>query len=504
MWNRCSASASNSSSQMLGILHVLAVSVGGLFAMMVPAVLFAIADGMRDLAFSMLLVSSLGVFAALMVLGSIAGFPRRLGRSEGYLALVAIWFLLPIVAAISFKTLAGLSWIDGWFEAVSALTTSGATLLTRETAPRAILFWRASVEWYGGFLTLVSIIHVLAPGGFGGLPAGDRRMVTGHSSDMTIDLAGFRDVFWQYLLMTLIVFIALMLTGVEGPFAAMMSMIAIATGGFLPFDGALEQHAGPMAQIVLAVGLAVGTVSVFWRRRLLRTPRHFIAANPEAVIIGTGILVLAVLFAARLSAVSGGAELGPVFAESLLAAASLIATSGIESRPGVLALWPEIIVLLIVLVGGGIYSTTGGFKVYRISAMAIHSARELNRLIYPNSVSSLRFGTHRIDEPSMRAIWTYFVLSLLVIAAAAMALTLAATDFEAGIAMAIAFFANAAPVYEALIPPVFTTDPANPAWPQLIAMPASAKIVGIVVMTMGRLEVMVVFAVLNLRYWMTR
>ena len=114
------------------------------------------------------------------------------------------------------------------------------------------------------------------------------------------------------------------------------------------------------------------------------------------------------------------------------------------------------------------------------------------------------FGAQVIDETSMRAIWTYFALSLLVIAFAAMAFTLTATDFEAGITMAIAFFANAAPVYEALVPPSFATDPANQVWPQLLALPASAKWSAIVVMTLGRLEVMVVFAVLNLRYWMRR
>ncbi|MDP2121496.1 MAG: potassium transporter TrkG [Hoeflea sp.] len=489
---------------MLGILHVLAVAVAGLCALVVPAVLFAIADGMRDLAMSMLLVGSLGVFAALMVLGAISGFERRLGRASGYLALVAVWVVLPVFAAVSFKTLAGLSWMDAWFEAASALTTSGSSLLTRETAPQAILFFRSSMEWYGGFITLVSIIHVLAPGGFGGLPAGDRRMITGHASDMTVYLGEFRGVLGQYVLMTFLVFVGLMLAGVNGPYAGMLAMVAIATGGFLPFDGALEDHAGPMAQLVLAAGLALGTVSVFWRRRMVRSPRNFLTFNPETSVIGLGILLIALLFAARIFSVSGGANLGPILAESLLTAASLVATSGIESRPGVIALWPDIVVLAIVLVGGGIYSTTGGVKVYRVVAMAVHSGRELNRLIYPSSVTNLRFGRHRIDEDSMRAIWTYFALSMLILASASLAFTLSAAEFEGGITMAVAFFANAGPVYEALIPLAYATDPANPAWPQLVAMPASAKLAAIVVMTLGRLEVMVVFAVLNVRYWMTR
>lgn len=489
---------------MLGLLHVLAVATAGLFALIVPAVLFAIADGMRDLALSMLLVGALGVFAALMVLGAISGFERRLGRASGYLALVAVWVLLPVIAAVSFKTLAGLSWIDAWFEAVAALTTSGSSVLLRETTPQAILFWRASIEWYGGFLTLVSIIHVLAPGGFGGLPAGDRRIVSGHAGEMTFDLDDFRQILGYYMLMTLVIFVGLMLAGVTGPLSMMLSMMAIATGGFLPFDGALENHAGPVAQLVLTAGLLLGTFSVFWRRRLLRSPRQFFLANPEVVIVSAGVVIVATLFAARLSAVSGGAALGPIVAESLLAATSLVATSGIESRPGVIALWPDIIVLLIVLVGGGIYSTTGGIKIYRVAAMVIHSARELNHLIYPNSVLTLRFGRQTIEEESMRAIWTYFALSLLVIAMAALALTLTAASFEGGITLAVAFFANAGPVYDALIPLSYATDPGNAVWPQIAALPVLAKLAAIVIMTLGRLEVMVVFAVLNLRYWMSR
>ena len=105
-----------------------------------------------------------------------------------------------------------------------------------------------------------------------------------------------------------------------------------------------------------------------------------------------------------------------------------------------IALSPDIVVLVIVLVGGGIYSTTGGVKFYRIVAMWVHSGRELNRLIYPSSVTNLRFGRHNIDEESMRAIWTYFALSMLVIAFAALAFTLSATHFDGGITMAVAFF----------------------------------------------------------------
>jgi len=493
---------------MLGILHVVAIAVAGIFALLALATLFAIADGTSDTAFLMILVAALGAFASFLVLAAIAGFPRRLGRAPGYLALVAVWTLTPLAAAAAFAALTDMPLVDAWFEAVSALTTSGTSLLSRQTTPLAIIFWRASLEWYGGFLTLLSIIHVLAPAGFGGLPAGDRRLQTGQPTDMTVSLEVFRDVLGQYVLMTAAIAIGLMVAGVEPTIAGMLGMVAIATGGFLPFDGALEDHAGPIAQLVLALGLGLGTVSVFWRNIIIRAPRRFFTDNPETAIVCLVIFVLSVIYAARLAAVSGGSlppgSIGPAVAESILTATSLVATSGWETRPGLIALLPDIAVLMVVLVGAGIYSTTGGIKIYRVGAMAAHALRDLGMIIYPTSVKSVRFGRFSVNEESMRAIWAYFVLTLAVISFSTIGFSLTATGFDAAASLAIAFFANAGPIYEAFIPPNFVTEPANDVWPALAALPPAAKIIAIVTMTLGRLEVLVLFAVLNVRYWLNR
>jgi energy-coupling factor transporter transmembrane protein EcfT len=82
-----------------------------------------------------------------------------------------------------------------------------------------------------------------------------------------IDLGDFREVLGQYILITFVIFIGLMLAGVSGPYSAMLSMIVIATGGFFPLKARLKTMPDLWPQLVLTIGLMLGTISVFWRRR---------------------------------------------------------------------------------------------------------------------------------------------------------------------------------------------------------------------------------------------
>ncbi|MEM9107230.1 MAG: hypothetical protein AAGC96_16380, partial [Pseudomonadota bacterium] len=154
-------------------------------------------------------------------------------------------------------------------------------------------------------------------------------------------------------------------------------------------------------------------------------------------------------------------------------------------------------------VGAGVYSTTGGVKIFRIGAMWIYTVAELNRLIYPNSVDRLKFGDLAIGRASMQAIWTYFIIAILVVGTGAMLMALTATGFEAAIVMSVSFFSNASPVYDAFRP--LAADPTASEWPSFQALPHPVTyVLAIAIMTIGRLEVLVIFAVLNVRFWYNR
>lgn len=490
---------------MIGPLFLITLSAAGLFGLFVPAILVAIANSESVLAIEMALMASIGAFLTLAFLTAITGRPRNTERSFTFLALVSVWVTTPLFGAVSFIVLADMAFMPSWFEAVGALTTSGASVIPRETAPRALLFWRASMEWYGGFLTLASIVHVLAPAGFGGLQGRYTRLLSGGQDDSLYRIESYRALLLQYSLVTGIILFGLVIFGVQPLDAAMLGMVSAATGGFVPFAGPLEENIGPGAIFIMGIGLCAGTMSVFWRRQILRRPNRIFQNNLEAQLLAAFIVALSVIYAARIVHVSGGdiaTNLVPALREGFFTASSLIATSGIETRPGVMALLPNIVVLAVIFVGAGVYSTSGGVKIYRIGAMWVYAIAELNRLIYPNSVDRLKFGSDAIDRGSMQAIWTFFIIAVLVIGLGAALIALTSTGFEAAIVLAVALFSNASPVYDALRP---VTSDAAAQWPTFQALPSQLTyLFSIIIMTVGRLEVLVVFAVLNLKYWYTR
>lgn len=490
---------------MHGVLFLITLSAAGLFALFVPAILVAIANSESDLAIEMALLASIGAFLTLAILTAISGRRRDTERSLGFLALVCVWVATPLFGAVSFVVLADIAFMPAWFEAVGALTTSGASVLARETAPRGLLFWRVLLEWYGGFITLASIVHVLAPAGFGGLQGTGSRLMTGGHDNSVYRPEAYRVLLLQYCVITGAILLGLMIFGVKPLDAVMLGMVSAATGGFLPFVSPLEENIGAGAVTVVALGLCAGTMSVFWRRQFIRRPGRIFSNNMEAKIVVAVIAALTITYAARIVEVSGGSitqNLIAALREGFFTASSLVATSGIETRPGVIALLPNIVVLAVIFVGAGVYSTSGGVKVFRIGAMWIYTIAELNRLIYPNSVDRLKFGDTAIRRDSMQAIWTYFIVAILVIGLGSMLIALTATGFEAAIVMAVAFFSNASPVYDALRP---ATSGATNNWPAFSALPnQSTYLLGVFLMTIGRLEVLVVLAVLNLKYWYNR
>lgn len=494
---------------MLGAIYLLTLASGGVFALLIPALLIALAGGEFALAEDMALVTAFGACICTMVLASLSQRIGPLERELNFVSLVLVWIVTPITAALCMMALVGLGFMQAWFEGVSALTTAGATVLQRQSIPTALLFWRSSLEWYGGFLILVSIIHVLAPAGFGGLKASARRRGSGGRADGHWGaIAAYSSIFWQYGALTIAITLMLVIARVEPANAFMLAMMSISTGGFLPFEGTLDEHIGLGAIFVLAIGLCFGTLSVFWRRNILRNPRRVLADNREAKIVIVAIVGLGVVYAAHISEASGSFSVSGLLAslvEGFFTAASLIATSGTETRPGIFGLLPSFLVLCVVFVGASVYSTSGGIKVYRLATMWIFAKAELNRLIYPSAVAPSKFGRDHIGDDSIRAVWSYFVLALLCIATGTVLITATAANFEGGLAMAVTFFAGASPAYEALIPIEAESSQAMAdSWPAFEALPATALLPAIVLMTIGRLEVLIVFAVINIKYWLQR
>jgi len=185
--------------------------------------------------------------------------------------------------------------------------------------------------------------------------------------------------------------------------------------------------------------------------------------------------------------------------EGLLAAASLVATSGIESRTGIISLLPLVLILFVILVGGSAYSTSGGIKQYRIGGMLVQSWSELDRLIYPHGIRPARFGSQRYNLDLIKAIWSFFIAAIATVALGCILLSATGIPFEAALTATVAAFATAGPIYLA-----GWEAPGAQAWPHYADMTDTAKFTLMATMVLGRVEVLTVIGLASTRYWRNR
>ena len=486
---------------MRAVLFAVALAVCGLSLSLALPATIAYAVG-EPLVGRLALYMALGLFASGSMLIALAGRVRTPGVMGALSINLAVWTVLPLAAAVPLADLAGLTYVDALFEAVSGLTTTGASLLSDVSeAPRVVVVLRSQLHWIGGLMTILTILLVLAPLGLGGLSVQALPRSRGRNSllgsnrlaDLVVTLS------LAYTVLTLVTFMAFQLSGVP-PFAAFnLAMTAVSSGGFLPFDDALLDVAGPVGLVVFAVVLLIASTSIFWHGMIIRGQFTRLRMHRESYLVLVLAFALAAVLMAALMRSSGPGERWSNAAESFFNAASLVSTSGIESRPGVLTLVALPAVLFVMLAGGSAYSTSGGLKLYRLGGMLVQSGQELHRLIYPSGVLPSRFGSQYFDVVMIRSIWSFFVAAIVTIAVGAVLVAPSAVDFEAALVATVAAFSGAGPVYEA-----GWAAPGFPPWPGWEGFDAPSKMVLSVVMILGRVEVLSVVALFSLRYWRSR
>ena len=429
---------------------------------------------------------------------------RRVPHMGGLVLVVLVWLLLPVLAAIPILDVTDLGMVDSLFEAVSGFTTTGASVVVDiSTWSQGMTFWRSQLQWLGGFFAMMTILLVLAPMGIGGLNLNAvavfrirRGMASWGRMVMVTQRFGI-----YYIIFTGVVFLILVLTGTRPFYAANLAMTAVSTGGFLPFNRDLDITVGVIGLLVMGLALLIAATSVFWQRMITAGQWSRLKEHRESYSIMAVVLVIGIVLGYMLIRVTGAGESqgGRLLAEGLFNAASLVSTSGIESRPGIFTLIPLPIVLFVILLGGSAFSTSGGLKHYRVGAMAVQSWSELDRLVFPHAVRPSRFGTQFYDLQLMKSIWSYFMVALVTIGVGTVIVATASIPFEAALTATVSAFTTAGPVYQSGFAP-----PGQPAWPQFFEFTVTAKLALCAIMVLGRIEVLALLGIFSTHYWRTR
>ena len=438
----------------------------------------------------------LTVFGSGAVYLGLRNLRAKLDRLSSFALLLVLWLGLPVIAAFPIAATTSLTFLQSWFEAVTAFTTTGGGLIHQiDALPRATLGWLLTLQWVGGLLTLVGFVAVLAPAGVGGLPDHAARSHLLRQSEATSISDALRQVLPVYFGATVLCAIVLYAVGVRAFDALGLAGAALSTGSLLPDPDGMTAYGHFAVKLVMMLFMLVGGTSILWHRMILTRRFRLALGQQENLAVLLVSLLVGILAAANWYETPIGRQSLPLALEDgLFTGIGLVTTTAIEPHAGAIAALPLSLVLVIVFVGGASFSSAGGIKLYRAGAMALQSSLELERLVHPNAVHPRRLGQQSISMQMMKAIWLCFGVACSMIAALTAAIAPAMPSFEAALVAVVSAISNAGPIY-------YAGWAENVVWPDWTALPVYAQLILAIAMILGRLEILVVLGLAHFAAW---
>jgi trk system potassium uptake protein TrkH len=442
----------------------------------------------------------LEAFAITFAVGLLVWLPARhaqrdLRLRDGFLIAAVFWLGLGSFGSVPLllTDTPEMTFTDAVFEAVSGLTTTGATVLIGlDDLPRSILYYRAQLHWLGGIGIIVLAVAILPMLGVGGMQL-YRAETPGPMKDskLTPRITGTAKALWLiYLGLTVLCILAFWAAGMRLFDAVCHGFSTIATGGFATHDASIGWFDSPLIEFVTVVFMLLAGASftlhfLAWRSRSLRSYWR----DPEFVAY-CWILLSVSLVAAGLLAATG--HYGSV-TESLRHATfhfvSFMTSSGFTTTD--FDKWPGALPLMLVLigfVGGCAGSTSGGMKVVRWLLLYNQGVREVNRLVHPAAEIPVRLGTAVVPQRVIEGVWGFCVVYIILFGVMLVMLV------ASGLDQVTAFSALAASI-----------NNMGPGLGQVVATFSDvsdfAKWVCILAMLFGRLEVFSLLVLFSPTFW---
>ncbi len=369
---------------------------------------------------------------------------------DGFILVTLAWTLTAAIATVPFMLHQHMSFTDAFFETMSGLTTTGATVMTGlDNTPHAINLWRHELQWLGGMGIIVLAVAILPLLGVGGMQL-LRAEVPGpiKNTKLTARIADTAAILWTvYLGITIACILALSLAGMSWFDAVCHAFSTLSLGGFSTRDASIAAFQSPAIEAVLTIFMLVAALNfathfTVWRERSLRP--YWRDAEARGVL---GLLTLSSLgMAAYLWSAGTYPDLGTALRYLTFNLVSVATTTGYASTD--YEVWPLAVPLFMIslsAIASSSGSTGGGIKMIRTLVLVRQSTRELSRLIHPTLAAPITLGGLEIPNAVVFAILAFTFLYFLSIVGMTFLLIFAGLDFLTAFTAVIACIDNLGP-----------------------------------------------------------
>ena len=437
-----------------------------------------------------------------------AGARHQLSVREGFLVVSAMLLMTAAFASLPYLFVGGDQLdhpIDAYLEGMSAATTTGASVVTDfDELSRSLSMWRQFTQWLGGMGIIILAVAVLPR-----LRVGGRQMMESELPGPEVAAFGERiretaRLLWRlYIGLTVLLTVLLASLGWLGIDEAMTPYEALAhafatmpTGGFSTKANSIAAFS-PEAQWIIALFMFLAGMNfvLLYRGIVRRRPRAFVRDEEfrlyAVIVLGASVVLLGQLWG------YGIAEGEEAARAAVFQSISIITTTGFATTD--FALWPVISLLTLfalMFAGGSAGSTTGSIKIVRHVLLGKVLRRELDQTVSPEVVMPIRLNKVAVDERTLRAIAAFILLYVGIWAVGTMVI---AIDSAIGdvpltaldtLAVSASALGNGGPGFG-------VTGPFGSFAP----LGDVSKVTMIVLMWLGRLEIIPVVVLLTRHYW---
>ena len=428
-----------------------------------------------------------------MIALACANGPREgLTIQQTFLLTTGVWLTLPLFGAIPFMLGApGSSFTDAFFEAMSGLTTTGATVLSGlDTMPKGILLWRGILQWLGG-VGIIVVAMVFLPE----LKVGGMQIFKSEAFDTfgkILPRAGqiATQISVIYLWLTIACVLSYLFVGLSVFDATVHALTTVSTGGFANYDASFATFTGLPEYVASAFMILAALPFVRYVQMVNGNTNALYRDAQVRGFLGT-ILALVLVLIVLLQWVFPH-HLEQSLREALFNVTSIISGTGYASVDYMQ--WGSFAVALfffIGLIGGCAGSTACSIKIFRYQLLFASIRSQLQLIRSPHGIFTPRYDGRPIGPDVLSSVMSFFMFFIVTLGIVAVALSLTGLDFITSVSGAAAALANIGPGLGDIIGPAGNFSSLNDA----------AKWILSTAMLLGRLELLAVYVILTVTFW---
>lgn len=474
------------------IARFIAILLLVVAVVMVSSLVWAFVDGETGTVRAFLFpVVAVGVLAA-VILTVTRRDERGVSTRDGFLMVTLGWLAVSVFGALPFYLSGAIpGFVDAFFETMSGFTTTGASILTEiESLPRSMLFWRSLTHWLGGMGIIVLTVAIFPILGIGGLQLLKAEAPGPRVDKLTPKVTETAKILWaSYLLLSLAETILLLLGGLNLFDALTHTFGTMATGGFSPKNASVGHYDSAYVDAVITLFMVLAGVNFVMYHKIVTRRYASIVRDTEFRVYISIFVVVTAITTIGLLPYYGTVSQSARYASFQVA--SILTTTGYAT--GDFAAWPyipQIMLFLLMFIGGSSGSTGGGIKVVRIVTMIKQGWNEMRYLVYPRGVFTIRLSGERLRKDIVYAITGFVMLYMVLLLVTMVIVAAAGNDILTALSTALATLGNIGPGFGRIGPTL------NYAF-----FPAWLKAYLAVIMMLGRLEIYTVLVLFTARYW---